>query len=49
MLWGIKKASMFFLEKKNQKTFALWRTPVDGLSLISKSFLLLFFKKEVLS
>jgi len=39
---------MFFFEKKNQKTFALWRTPVDRLSLISKSFLLLFFKKEVL-
>jgi hypothetical protein len=48
MLRGIKKVSMFFFEKKNQKTFALWRTPVDRLSLISKSFLVLFFKKEVL-
>jgi len=40
---------MFFFEKKNQKTFIHWRTWVDGLSLICKSFLLLFFKKEVLS
>jgi len=40
---------MFFFEKKNQKTFDPWRTPVDRLGLMSKSFLLLFFKKEVLS
>jgi len=39
---------MFFFEKKNQKTFELRRTPPDRLSPILKSFLLLFFKKEVL-
>jgi hypothetical protein len=39
---------MFFFEKKNQKTFVPWRTPVDRLSPICKSFLLLIFKKEVL-
>jgi hypothetical protein len=39
---------MFFFEKKNQKTFVPWCTPLDRLSLICKSFLLLFFKKEVL-
>jgi hypothetical protein len=33
-----QKARMFFFEKKNQKTFALK----------DKSYLLLFFKKEVL-
>jgi hypothetical protein len=38
---------MFFFEKKNQKTFIPWRARVDGLSLMTKSFLLLFFKKEV--
>jgi hypothetical protein len=47
-----RKARMFFFEKKNQKTFVhcnfsnwrfhCYRTPID------KSFLLLFFKKEVL-
>jgi hypothetical protein len=40
---------MFFFEKKNQKTFVPWRTPPDKLSPISKSFLLLFFKKEALA
>jgi len=40
---------MFFFEKKNQKTFANWRTPPDRLSPTSKSFLFLFFKKESLS
>jgi hypothetical protein len=39
--------SMFFFEKKNQKTFAPWAEPVrKGRSQTSKSFLLLFFKKE---
>jgi len=33
---------MFFFEKKNQKTFTHW-SPMD------ESFLLLFFKKEVLA
>jgi len=40
---------MFFFEKKNQKTFGHLRAPVVTLSLMNKSFLLLFFKKEVLS
>jgi len=40
---------MFFFEKKNQKTFVPWRMRVDRLSFICKSFLLLFFKKEVLA
>jgi len=36
---------MFFFEKKNQKTFVFSR----GLATARKSFLLLFFKKEVLA
>jgi hypothetical protein len=43
-----EKERMFFFEKKNQKTFAFLaradRTPATA----NKSFLLLFFKKEVL-
>jgi len=40
---------MFFFEKKNQKTFESWAEPSRrGRSQICKSFLLLFFKKEVL-
>jgi hypothetical protein len=40
---------MFFFEKKNQKTFDSWAEPARrDRSHISKSFLLLFFKKEVL-
>jgi hypothetical protein len=39
---------MFFFEKKNQKTFGHWRTPLERLSATCKSFLLLFFKKEAL-
>jgi len=35
---------MFFFEKKNQKTFIHWLRSQN-----IKSFLLLFFKKEVLS
>jgi hypothetical protein len=40
---------MFFFEKKNQKTFARWRTwPRSELAWVRrrKSFLVLFFKKE---
>jgi NodT family efflux transporter outer membrane factor (OMF) lipoprotein len=39
---------MFFFEKKNQKTFATWPTPPASPAPTVKSFLLLFFKKEVL-
>jgi hypothetical protein len=40
----------FFFEKKKQKTFTNWRRagPTDA-ALMSRRFLLLFFKKEVLS
>jgi hypothetical protein len=47
-----EKERMFFFEKKNQKTFAPWRTwPISKLVAHgrSKSFLLLFFKKEDLA
>jgi hypothetical protein len=37
---------MFFFEKKNQKTFASWRIFVARDAPNTKSFLLLFFKKE---
>jgi hypothetical protein len=37
---------MFFFEKKNQKAFAHGVRLPEGLSQTSKSFLLLFFKKE---
>jgi hypothetical protein len=40
---------MFFFEKKNQKTFVLCRAFLRGLPTAGKSFLLLFFKKEVLT
>jgi hypothetical protein len=40
----------FFFEKKNQKTFVnLARAGFTHVVLRSKSFLLLFFKKEVLA
>jgi hypothetical protein len=39
---------MFFFEKKNQKTFAFWARVADRSATANKSFLLLFFKKEVL-
>jgi hypothetical protein len=49
---GLAKASgrkRFFFEKKNQKTFAnLVSAFPERLARICKSFLLLFFKKEVL-
>jgi hypothetical protein len=41
---------MFFFEKKNQKTFARWREAVGpARAHIDKSFLVLFFKKELLA
>jgi hypothetical protein len=44
---GEVEASMFFFEKKHQKTFATWpRSIREHRSQIIKSFLLLFFKKE---
>jgi hypothetical protein len=39
---------MFFFEKKNQKTFTLGARGATGADRRCKSFLLLFFKKEVL-
>jgi len=40
----------FFFEKKNQKTFESSAEPLrKGRSQMCKSFLLLFFKKEVLA
>jgi hypothetical protein len=49
-----KERKQFFFEKKNQKTFARCSTPDGGhpgaadLGRASKSFLFLFFKKEIL-
>jgi hypothetical protein len=51
----LKEARMFFFEKKNQKTFVPWlssrgkKPGVRWQERESKSFLLLFFKKEDLS
>jgi len=39
---------MFFFEKKNQKTFVICAAFPRGLATALRSFLLLFFKKEVL-
>ncbi len=40
---------MFFFEKKNQKTFATWPRRFQQPRPIDKSFLVLFFKKELLA
>jgi hypothetical protein len=55
LLQVFRKKAVFFFEKKNQKTFSLAPSSRDA-QLIAlarnpagKSFLLLFFKKEVLS
>jgi hypothetical protein len=46
----VRQQKKFFFEKKNQKTFANYARRFDQAgSLISKSFLLLFFKKEGLT
>jgi hypothetical protein len=43
------RRKQFFFEKKNQKTFESWAEPLrKDRSQTCKSFLLLFFKKEVL-
>jgi hypothetical protein len=46
---GRLESKQFFFEKKKQKTFAPWSRagPTGALQTI-KSFLLLFFKKEIL-
>jgi len=47
----LRQRKQFFFEKKNQKTFDYWRTrPISKLAAyaISKRFLVLFFKKELL-
>jgi hypothetical protein len=45
----VRKEEYSFLKKRTKKILFHKRTPLDRLSAISKSFLLLFFKKEVLS
>jgi hypothetical protein len=46
---GVKEESKrFFFEKKKQKTFANWATGADNNTDRSKSFLVLFSKKEPL-
>ncbi len=50
---GIETRKQFFFEKKNQKTFVRCGLPSDHreahvLPVTSKSFLFLFFKKEIL-
>jgi len=37
---------MFFFEKKNQKTFVPWRTPVERLGLKYQKFFAAFFQKR---
>jgi hypothetical protein len=45
----VEKRKNFFFEKKKQKTFANWAEPIRRRAPWSKSFLVLFFKKELLS
>jgi hypothetical protein len=49
-VWGRadKEVSMFFFEKKNQKTSTPWRNVPTVTPPRIKSFLLLFFKKQAL-
>jgi hypothetical protein len=48
--WAALERKKFFFEKKNQKTFtSLGRAYPERPEPIIKSFLLLFFKKEVLA
>jgi hypothetical protein len=37
---------MFFFEKKNQKTFATWRTPPDRTATEIQKFFASFFQKR---
>jgi hypothetical protein len=48
--WIKQGRKYFFFEKKKQKTFARWLTRLIRLARTetSKSFLVLFFKKELL-
>jgi len=46
--FGSDKGKAFFFEKKKQKTFILWAHDPLHDTLKSKSFLVLFFKKELL-
>jgi hypothetical protein len=46
---GRKRRKIFFFEKKKQKTFACWAQRFRmGSAQMNKSFLVLFFKKELL-
>jgi hypothetical protein len=48
-IWqGRREEKYFFFEKTKQKTFTRWSSDAAWLPPRSKSFLLLFFKKEVL-
>jgi hypothetical protein len=48
--WKLKKVLLFLQKKKQKNSYFLGVVaPVDEQSAINKSFLLLFFKKEVLS
>jgi hypothetical protein len=53
--WNLLRKKQFFFEKKNQKTFAnciqypVQKGPRQVPSATDKSFLVLFFKKELLS
>jgi hypothetical protein len=44
-----REGRVFFFEKKNQKTFDTWRVLPVRRAPRDKSFLLLFFKNEVLA
>jgi hypothetical protein len=44
-----KKRKVFFFEKKKQKTFGLWRARCGRSGPQGSSFLVLFYKKELLS
>jgi hypothetical protein len=54
-LWSLLarqvRSKQFFFEKKNQKTFTLLAYAADTIGTYSgnKSFLVLFFKKELLA
>jgi hypothetical protein len=44
-----EKSKVFFFEKKKQKTFGLWRARSSRRGPQGQSFLVLFYKKELLS
>jgi hypothetical protein len=46
----VLREEVFFFEKKNQKTFVIWRAlPERGWTKIAKVFCFIFSKKEALS